>query len=90
MFSNINNYTLVRQGHYDFGYTFNEPGIYTLAVDIKDIFYTLDFAKFAFDIVVDDSVFDRIGELMAILLCVYYHNHNTCNFCPSKPKDKKG
>lgn len=65
VFSNPNNYTLVRQGHYDFGYTFNEPGIYSLAVDIKDIFYTLDIAKFAFEIVVDDSVIDRIGELIS-------------------------
>jgi hypothetical protein len=71
VFSNPNNYTLVSQGHYDFGYTFNEPGIYSLAVDIKGIFYTLDIAKFAFDIVVDDSVIDRIGELIGnITMCL--------------------
>jgi hypothetical protein len=71
VFSNPNNYTLVRQGHYDFGYTFNEPGIYSLAVDIKGIFYTLDIVKFAFDIVVDDSVIDRISELIGnITMCL--------------------
>ncbi len=65
MFLNPNNYTLVKQGHYDFGYTFNEPRIYSLAVDIKDIFYTLGIAKFAFETVVDDSVIDRIDKLIS-------------------------
>jgi hypothetical protein len=70
---NSNNYTLVRQGHYDFGYTFNEPGIYSIAVDIKDIFYIIGIAKFAFDIVVDDSVIDSVDELIGN----YYYVFNT-------------
>lgn len=64
VFSNPNNYTLVRQQHYDFDHTFNEPGIYSLAVDIKDIFYTLDIAHFEFEIDVDDSAINRIIELL--------------------------
>ena len=60
VFSNPNNYTLVRQQHYDFDYTFNESGVYSLTVDIKDIFYTLDIASFTFEIVVDGPVIDRI------------------------------
>ena len=71
VFSNPNNYVLVSQGHYDFGYTFNEPGIYSLVVDIKDIFYTLDIANFEFEIVVDDSVIDRIGELIGSYYYVF-------------------
>jgi len=35
-----------------------------LVVDIKDIFYTLDIANFAFEIDVDDSVSDRIIQLI--------------------------
>lgn len=58
--SNPNNYTLVRQGHYDFDHKFNESGIYALTVDIKDIFYTLDIASLTFEIVVDGPVLDRI------------------------------
>ncbi|WP_148686786.1 hypothetical protein [Candidatus Nitrosocosmicus hydrocola] len=38
VYSNPNNYTLVRQQHYDFGYKFSEPGVYSLIVNIKDIF----------------------------------------------------
>lgn len=64
VFSNPNNYTLVTQGHYDFDHTFNETGRYSLTVDIKDIFYTLDIANFAFEIVVDDSVNKRIAQLI--------------------------
>lgn len=62
VYSNPNNYSLVRQQHYDFGYKFGEPGVYSLAVDIKDIFYTLDVASFTFEIVVDGPVLDRILE----------------------------
>lgn len=58
--SNPNNYTLVRQQHYDFDHKFNESGVYALIVDIKDIFYTLDIASFTFEIVVDGPVLDRI------------------------------
>lgn len=58
--SNPNNYMLVRQQHYDFDHKFNESGVYTLTVDIKDIFYTLDIASFTFEIVVDGPVLDRI------------------------------
>ncbi len=60
VFSNPNNYTLVRQQHYDFDYTFNETGTYSLVVDIKDIFYTLDVTSFTFKIVVDGPVLDRV------------------------------
>jgi len=60
VYSNPNNYTLVRQQHYDFDHKFSEPGVYSLAVDIKDIFYTLDVASFTFEIVVDGPVLDRI------------------------------
>ncbi len=71
VFSNPNNYTLVRQQHYDFDYTFNETGTYSLAVDIKDIFYTLDIANFAFEIDVDDSVSDRIIQLIGSYYYVF-------------------
>ncbi|MDF0680584.1 MAG: hypothetical protein P0116_06425 [Candidatus Nitrosocosmicus sp.] len=60
VYSNPNNYTLVRQQHYDFDHKFSEPGVYSLEVDIKDIFYTLDVASFTFEIVVDGPVLDRI------------------------------
>ena len=91
VFSNPNNYSLVRQQHYDFDYTFNESGVYSLAVDIKDIFYTLDIANFTFEIVVDDSVSDRIIQTnRKLLLRFYSHNHNTCNFCSDKPQKEKG
>jgi len=42
-----------------------------LAVDIKDIFYTLDIANFAFEIDVDDSVSDRIIQLIGSYYYVY-------------------
>lgn len=71
VFSNPNNYTLVRQQHYDFDYTFNETGTYSLAVDIKDIFYTLDTANFAFKFLVDDSVSDRIIQLIGSYYYVF-------------------
>ena len=71
VFSNPNNFTLVRQGHYDFDYVFSEPGIYSLAVDIKDIFYTLDTANFAFEIVVDKSVADKITQLIGSYYYVF-------------------
>lgn len=71
VFSNPNNYTVVRQQHYDFDYTFNEPGIYSLAVEIKDIFYTLDITNFAFEIVVDGSVINRITQLIGSYYYVF-------------------
>ena len=61
-------------GHSIFGnndYTFNETGTYSLAVDIKDIFYTLDIANFAFEIDVDDSVSDRIIQLIGSYYYVF-------------------
>lgn len=69
VFSNPNNYSLVRQQHYDFGYQFSEPGVYSLVVDIKDIFYTLDVASFAFEIVVEGPILDRIFKQIGN----YYH-----------------
>jgi len=38
VFSNPNNFTLVRQGHYDFNYTFSEPGKYLLFIWISRTF----------------------------------------------------
>lgn len=64
VFSNPNNYTLVQQQHYDFDQIFNESGTYSLAVDIKDIFYTLDIANFTFEIEVDDIPTNRIIKLI--------------------------
>jgi len=38
VFSNPNNFTLVSQGHYDFNYTFSEPGKYLLFIWISRTF----------------------------------------------------
>ena len=59
VYSNPNNYTLVRQRHYDFNHKFNESGVYLLGVNIKDIFYTLEEDSFTFEVVVDGPVLER-------------------------------
>ena len=60
VFSNPNNFTLVRQGHYDFNYTFSKPGKYLLFVDIKDIFYTLNILNSVFEVDVQVPIAERI------------------------------
>lgn len=70
-YSNFNSYTQVQQQHYDFNYSFNEPGAYSLVVDIKDIFYTLNIASVDFVIVVDGSLADRITKLIGS----YYYTY---------------
>lgn len=73
VFSNPNNFTLVRQGHYDFNYNFSEPGKYMLYVAIKDIFYTLDIVNLVFEIDVGAPVPERILSLLKAFLMNYYY-----------------
>jgi hypothetical protein len=73
VFSNPDNYTLVRQGHYDFNYTFNEPGKYLLFVDIKDIFYTLNILNFVYEVDVQVPVAERIYDLLQTFVVNYYY-----------------
>lgn len=73
VFSNPNNFTLVRQGHYDFNYTFREPGKYVLFVDIKDIFYTLNILNSAFEVDVQVPIVERIYDLLQTFVVNYYY-----------------
>lgn len=73
VYSNPNNFILVRQGHYDFNYTFREPGKYMLFVDIKDIFYSLDIVNLKFEIDVRGPVIERIFDLLREFLMNYYY-----------------
>jgi hypothetical protein len=73
IFSNPNNFTLVRQGHYDFDYTFSEPGKYVLFVDIKDIFYTLNILNSVFEVDVQVPVAERIYDLLQTFVVNYYY-----------------
>ena len=73
IFSNPNNFTLVRQGHYDFNYTFSEPGKYVLFVDIKDIFYTLNILNSVFEVDVQVPIAERIYDLLQTFVVNYYY-----------------
>jgi hypothetical protein len=73
IFSNPNNFTLVRQGHYDFNYTFSEPGRYILIVDIKDIFYTLNILNSKFEVNVQVPIAERIYDLIQAFVLNYYY-----------------
>ena len=73
VFSNPDNYIMVRQGHYDFNYTFSEPGKYLLFVDIKDIFYTLDILSTTFEIDVQVPVLERINDSVKSFVINYYY-----------------
>ncbi|MGD9532875.1 MAG: hypothetical protein AB7V56_03790 [Candidatus Nitrosocosmicus sp.] len=73
VYSNANNYAIVSQGHYDFNYTFNEPGKYILFVDIKDIFYTMDTLSVNFEIDVQAPILDRINGLIITFVTTYYY-----------------
>lgn len=73
IFSNPNNFTLVRQGHYDFNYTFSEPGRYILFVDIKDIFYTLNILNSEFEVNVQVPIAERIYDLIQAFVLNYYY-----------------
>ncbi|HYF98995.1 MAG TPA: hypothetical protein VD815_02785 [Candidatus Saccharimonadales bacterium] len=73
VFSNPNNFALVRQGHYDFNYTFSEPGKYLLFVDIKDIFYTLDIVSVTFEIDVQEPILERIVNSLLSFITNYYY-----------------
>jgi hypothetical protein len=73
VFSNPNNFTLVRQGHYDFNYTFSEPGKYILFVDIKDIFYTLNILNSTFEVNVQVPIAERISVLLQSFVVSYYY-----------------
>jgi len=73
VFSNPNNFTLVRQGHYDFNYTFSEPGKYILFVDIKDIFYTLNILNSVFEVDVQVPIAERIYDLLETFVVNYYY-----------------
>jgi hypothetical protein len=73
VFSNPNNFTLVRQGHYDFNYTFGEPGKYILFVDIKDIFYTLNILNSTFEVDVQVPIAERIYVLLQSFVVNYYY-----------------
>ena len=71
--SNPNNFIMVRQGHFDFNYTFSEPGKYSLFVDIKDIFYTLDIQSAIFEINVQVPILERITESITSFVLNYYY-----------------
>jgi hypothetical protein len=73
VYSNANNYTIVKQGHHDFNYTFNEPGKYILFVDIKDIFYTLDTLSVKFEINVQAPILNRLSDLIVTFVANYYY-----------------
>ncbi len=73
IFSNPNNFVMVRQGHYDFNYTFSEPGEYLLFVDIKDIFYTLDIVSATFEIDVQVPILERIVDSLEGFITNYYY-----------------
>ena len=73
VFSNPNNFTLVRQGHYDFDYIFSEPGKYLLFVDIKDIFYTFNILNFVFEVNVEVPIAERIYNLLLTFVVNYYY-----------------
>jgi hypothetical protein len=73
VFSNPNNFTLVRQGHYDFNYTFSEPGKYVLFVDIKDIFYTLNILNSKLEVNVQVPIAERIYDLLQTFVVNYYY-----------------
>ena len=73
VFSNPNNFTLVRQGHYDFNYIFSEPGKYVLFVDIKDIFYTLNILNSEFEVDVQVPIAERIYDLLQTFVVNYYY-----------------
>jgi len=73
IFSNPNDFTLVRQGHYDFNYTFSEPGKYILFVDIKDIFYTLNILNSEFEVNVQVPIAERIYDLIQAFVLNYYY-----------------
>jgi len=73
VFSNPNNYIMVRQGHYDFNYTFSEPGKYLLFVNIKDIFYTLDILSATFEIDVQVPILERINDSVMNFVMNYYY-----------------
>ena len=77
VFSNPNNFTLVRQGHYDFNYTFSEPGKYILFVDIKDIFYTLNILNSEFEVNVQVPIAERIYDLIQAFVLNYYYIYIT-------------
>lgn len=64
IYSNPDNYTFVRQGHFDFSHVFDEAGQYLLFIDVKDIFYTLGVINFLFEVDVGLSITERIVELL--------------------------
>jgi hypothetical protein len=71
--SSANNYVIVKDGHYNFPYTFNEPGKYLLYVDIKDIFYTLDILNFIFVLDAGIPISDQFfGFVQGFLLGYFY------------------
>lgn len=73
VYSHPNNFTLVTLGHYNFNYTFSEPGKYLLYVDVKDIFYSLDIVNLKFEFEVRGPVLERILELLKVFLMNYYY-----------------
>lgn len=73
VFSNPDNFTIVRQGHYDFNYIFKEPGKYLLFVDVKDIFYTFDIVNFIFEVNVDVPITERIYVLLSTFFVNSYY-----------------
>lgn len=73
VFSNLNNFTLVRQGHYDFDYVFSESGKYLLFVDIKDIFYTFNTLNSVFEVNVEVPIAERIYDLLLTFMMNYYY-----------------
>jgi hypothetical protein len=57
----------VPYGHYTYHYKFEKPGIYSLDLDIYDIYFTGRQVSFTFPINVQDSLFDFGGGSPAVM-----------------------
>ncbi|MDQ4073450.1 MAG: hypothetical protein M3162_04000 [Thermoproteota archaeon] len=71
--SSANNYVVVRDGHYNFPYTFSETGKYLLYVDIRDTFYTLDTLNFIFVLDVGVPISEQFFGFILGFLAGYFY-----------------
>jgi hypothetical protein len=85
--SGLNRPVAVPSGHYTYQYKFEKPGIYSLNLEIYDIYFTGRQVSFTFPIEVKDTFFGLWGPLILVLLIVIivstilgriiWQNHNT-------------
>ncbi len=71
--SSANNYVVVKDGHYNFPYTFNETGKYLLYVDIRDIFYTSNTLNFIFVLDVGVPISEQFFGFIQNFLVGYFY-----------------